>query len=203
LADYVGSFLSAGGDGLYYFHYLPVGLGRGCNGSWGTFALFTVDSNYQIQQPTSQFFASQLINLEWVQPGTGEQQIFPASSDISDPAGHVLVTAYPLLGPDGQWSVMLVNKDQENPHNIRIAFHDDKTSTDSFFAGPVNLISFGSEQYQWRPDDRGGKADPDGPAVRSTVAAAPDTEFTLPKASVTVIRGKIAAKPSAPAKRTK
>ena len=31
--------------------------------------MFTVDSNYQIQQPTSQFFASQLINLEWVQPG--------------------------------------------------------------------------------------------------------------------------------------
>jgi len=169
----------------------------------GTFALFTVDSNYQIQQPTSQFFASQLINLEWVQPGTGEQQIFPAASDITDPAGHILVTAYPLLRPDGQWSVMLVNKDQENSHAIRIAFHDDKADADNFFTGPVSVISFGSEQYQWHPDERGGKADPDGPAVRSTAAAAADTEFTLPKASVTVIRGKIAAKSSAPAKRTR
>ena len=194
LADFTGSFLSAGGDALYYFHYLPVGLYHGCNGSMGTFALFTVDSNYQIQQPTSQFFASQLINLEWAQPGTGKHQIFPAESDISDPAGHVLVTAYPLLRPDGQWSVMLVNKDQENSHAIRIVFHDDKADTDSFFTGPVNLTTFGSEQYEWHPEANGGKADPDGPAARSTVTAVPDTEFTLPKASVTVLRGKIAAK---------
>jgi precorrin-4 methylase len=98
---------------------------------------------------------------------------------------------------------MLVNKDQENSHAIRIAFHDDKADADNFFTGPVSVISFGSEQYQWHPDERGGKADPDGPAVRSTVAAAADTEFTLPKASLTVIRGKIAAKSSAPAKRTR
>jgi hypothetical protein len=98
---------------------------------------------------------------------------------------------------------MLVNKDQENAHSIRIAFHDDEAGVDSFFTGPVNLISFGSEQYQWHPDDKGGKADPDGPAVRSTVAAAADTEFTLPKASVTVIRGKVGARPVAPAKRTR
>jgi hypothetical protein len=194
LADFAGSFLSAGGDALYYFHYLPVGLYHGCNGSMGTFALFTVDSNYQIQQPTSQFFASQLINLEWAQPGTGEHQVFPAESDITDPAGHVLVTAYPVLRPDGQWSVMLVNKDQENSHAIRIAFHDDKSDADRFFTGPVSLVSFGSEQYQWHPEDTGGKADPDGPAVRSTVTAVADTEFTLPKASVTVLRGKIAAR---------
>ncbi len=106
----------------------------------------------------------------------------------------MLVTAYPLLRPDGQWSVMLVNKDQENSHAIRIAFHDDKADADSFFTGPVSLISFGSEQYQWHPEANGGKADPDGPAVRSTVTAVADTEFILPKASVTVLRGKIAAK---------
>ena len=42
LADFVGSYLEAGGDALYYFHYLPVGLYHGCNGSMGTFGLFTV-----------------------------------------------------------------------------------------------------------------------------------------------------------------
>ena len=35
----------------------------GCNESMGTFGMFTVDTNYQITQPTSQYFASQLINL--------------------------------------------------------------------------------------------------------------------------------------------
>ena len=56
--------------------------------------MFMVDEHYQIQQPTSQLFASQLINLEWVQPGAGEHLIFPARSDVDDGAGHALVTAY-------------------------------------------------------------------------------------------------------------
>ena len=33
LADYVGAFLTAGGDGLYYFHYVPSRLHGGCNQS--------------------------------------------------------------------------------------------------------------------------------------------------------------------------
>jgi hypothetical protein len=100
---------------------------------------------------------------------------------------------------------MLVNKDQENAHSIQVIFHDDKAGADSFFTGPVNLISFGSEQYQWHPDDRdrGGQADPDGPAARSTISAVADTKFTLPKASVTVIRGHIAAKSVASPKRAR
>jgi hypothetical protein len=200
LADFVGSFFTAGGDGLYYFHYLPVGSYQGCNGSMGTFALFTVDLNFQIQQPTSQFFASQLINTEWAQPGDGEHRIFPASSDIRDPAGHVLVTAYPLLRPDGQWSVMLVNKDQENPHSVKIIFDVKKSNSYDSFTGTVNVITFGSRQYQWHPDDKWGKADPDGPAARSTVTASAETTFALEKSSITVLRGIVGPAPS-PVKR--
>ena len=199
LADFVGSYLEAGGDALYYFHYLPVGLYRGCNGSMGTFGLFTVDSNYQIKQPTSQFFASQLINLEWVQPGTGKHELFPSKSDIVDPAGHSLVTAYSILRPDGQWALMLINKDQENPHSVHIAFEDEKAGTDNFLSGSVDVITFGSEQYQWRPGDAGGSADPDGPARKSTLTADRTTTYVLRKASLTVVRGRlataIAAKP--------
>ena len=99
LADYVGAFLEAGGDGLYYFHYLPSGLHGGYNQSFGTFGMFTVDANYQIQQPTSQFFASQLITQEWAQPGSGAHRVFPAASDVVDGADHTLVTAYALSRP--------------------------------------------------------------------------------------------------------
>src|SRR5690242_4005537 len=100
LADYVGSFFTAGGDAMYYFHYLPMGIHRGCNDSMGTFAMFASDKDYQIQQPLSQFFASQMITQEWVQPGDKPHKLYPASSDISDEAGHSLVTAYAVLRPD-------------------------------------------------------------------------------------------------------
>jgi len=200
--DYVGAFLEAGGKAVYYFHYIPLGESLGCHGtSPGTFGMFTMDANYQIYQPNSQFFAGQMINLEWVQPGSGEHRVFPSTSDIVDAAGHVLVTSYAVLRPDGEWSLMLVNKDQENSHEVHIDFQDQKSGKEAFFAGSVNMVTFGSEQYQWHstvdnlkkgiPDLKGGAADPDGPASRSTITANDQTYFVLPKASVTVLRGNL------------
>jgi hypothetical protein len=192
LADYVGAFLTAGGDGLYYFHYLPSAVHGGCNQSYGTFGMFTVDSNYQILQPTSQFFASQMLTQEWAQPGDGDHRVFPVTSDILDPAGHVLVTAYAVHRPDGQWSLLVINKDQHNAHPVRIAFHDREAATDRTFTGPTTIITFGSAQYRWHASGRDGFADPDGPPARSMVTAGADTVFDLPGASVSVIRGTLA-----------
>ena len=191
LADFAGAFFTAGGDGLYYFHYLPMGLYNGCGNSPGTFGMFTMDSNYQTKQYTSQYFASQLITQEWAQPGNGTHKVFAATSDITDPAGHVLVTAYSLLRPDGQWALMLINKDQMNSHEVQIVFQNAGEAT-QHFSGPVDRITFGSEQYQWHPAPlpTGGSADPDGPPSRSKISAAAGTAYTLPKASITVLRGK-------------
>src|SRR5207245_10970741 len=129
--------------------YSPLWESLGCHAPPpGTFSVFTMNKEYEIQQPTSQFFASQMINLEWVQPGSGEHRIFPSTSDIRDPAGHVLVTSYAVQRPDGQWSLMLVNKDQESHHQVHIAFHSDGSSRDSPFARPVAVVTFGTEQYK-------------------------------------------------------
>jgi hypothetical protein len=213
LADYVGSFLNSGGNALYYFHYLPLQMEHGCNDSPGTFAMFTVDKGYQIQQPLAQFFAAQLINLEWVQPGAGEHRMFPAKADIDDGAGHALVTAYALQRPDETWSLMIVNRDQQNAHRVKIAFQDqanaDMAHPVKSFIGPVDIATFGRNQYEWHPAETEflahsehsaepsvvlntkGFADPDGPILRTRQTAAKDTAYDLPAASVVVIRGKI------------
>ena len=192
LGDDVGGFLTAGGNAVYYFHYPPMPMGRGCNGSRGSFGMFRADANYKIQQPISQYFASQLINLEWVQPGYGNHRVFPARSDVEDPAGHKLVTAYAVQRPDGQMSLLVINKDQLNAHAVRLEFNSDQG--DKFFSGPVSFVTFGSEQYHWHPSETGGYADPDGPAARSTISARADTIYTLPKESITVIRGRVAGR---------
>jgi hypothetical protein len=56
---------------------------------------------------------------------------------------------------------------------------------------PVSAVTFGSEQYQWHSNLKGGMADPDGPSARAMITATASTLFNLPKASVTVIRGKL------------
>lgn len=189
LADYVGAFFNAGGKALYYFHYLPLGVHPGCNESMGTFGMFTTTPDYQLEKPTSQFFASQMINTEWVQPGNGLHHTFSASGDIFDAVGHALLTAYALQRPDGLWSLMLVNRDQENAHQVRIEFDG---AGKRFFTGPVQVVTFGSAQYQWHPTASGGFPDPDGPAVRSSVTADANTVYELPAASMTVVRGSVA-----------
>jgi hypothetical protein len=196
LADYAGSFFAAGGGALYYFHYLPLGIHPGCNESMGTFGMFTTDKAYNVEKPTSQFFASQLINTEWVQPGSGVHKVFAASGDLVDAAGHSLVTAYALERPDGSWSLMLVNRDQENAHSVHIEFGDGSAGEKRFFNGPVSVTTFGSAQYQWHPTNQGGFPDPDGPAVKATITANADSVYELPKASMTVLRGAIAGLPS-------
>jgi hypothetical protein len=209
LADYIGSFLTAGGSGVYYFHYLPLPMEHGCNDSPGTFGMFTVDNAYQVQQPLPQYFATQLITSEWVQPGSAVHHVFPARADLDDGAGHALVTAYALERPDGQWSLLVVNRDQANAHEVRIRFRDDASRKESFYAGEVNAVGFGRAQYQWHPAstvflahaehnydtpvqvEKDGRADPDGPSVSSKIAARKDTLYGLPAASVTVFRGRL------------
>jgi hypothetical protein len=191
LADYIGAFLTGGGGAVYYFHYLPMELGAGHNGSRGTFNFFSADTELRVKQPLAQYFASQLINLEWLQPGNGQHRLFAAGSDVTDGAGHSLVTAYPVQRPDGNWAVLLINKDQDNAHSLAIRFDDTVHQRSGGFAGPVTAIVFGRAEYQWHPDVAGGNADPDGPPLKRTLDAGPATSFALPPASITVLRGKV------------
>jgi hypothetical protein len=145
-----------------------------------------------VKQPLAQYFASQLINLEWLQPGNGQHRLFAASGDITDGVGHLLVTAYPVLRPDGNWALLVVNKDQENGHQVAVRFDDTVLQRSGGFTGPVSAIVFGKAEYQWRPEVDGGTADPDGPPAAATVDSGPNTTFTLPPASITVLRGRVA-----------
>jgi hypothetical protein len=103
---------------------------------------------------------------------------------------------------------MVVNRDQETAHRVKIAFRD-KGSAATSFAGPVEISTFGSAQYRWNPPKTrfmahaeeaagrtvvsytNGVADPDGPIARAKLDAGKDTTFDLPAASVVVIRGKL------------
>ena len=125
------------------------------------------------------------------------------------------MTAYTVERPDGQWSILLVNKDQNNDQSVRITFADPVARHDRFFSGKVDRVVFGPAEYQWHADPvpaggavptgeaaeggdgetrrrLSGHAAPDGPPSISTVRSdGPDTRYELPKASIVVLRGKI------------
>jgi hypothetical protein len=73
---------------------------------------------------------------------------------------------------------------------VRVVFEDSRRKRQTSFAGPVTLVSFGSEQYVWINDGPNSHPDPDHPPVATVLQGQPAT-FTLPKASITVLRGRV------------
>jgi hypothetical protein len=91
-ADFLGSFLAAGGHAAYYYQYEPLPMYQGCGG-WGTFGMFNVDNNYNIRQSVAQYFSTEMLTQEWAQPVDAMHIVYRAGSDIRDDQGNVLVTA--------------------------------------------------------------------------------------------------------------
>lgn len=189
LAEYAGAFLTAGGSAMYYFHFFPRPLGRGCHG-WGTFGMFNADRDYQIRQYTSQYFASRLINLEWVKPGDETHHTFRVSTNVRDSGGRELLAAYAVRRPDNQWALMVVNRDQSSAHTVKVGFNAGGESP-GYFSGPVTVVTFGREQYRWHSEGPTSHAAPDGPPVTSSAAGGANATFTFPPASLTILRGAV------------
>ena len=131
-----------------------------------------------------------MINNEWVTHHSGTHHLYAVDIGIEDTAGNALVTSYAVRRPDGQWALLLINKDRENVHSIRIVFANGVKT--GHFSGAIRVVTFGSEQYVWHGEDATAHADPNLPPVVSSIEASAQTAFTLPKASVTVLRGAVA-----------
>lgn len=191
LADSVGAFLTHGGAVYYHSPIQPEPLRPGCH-AWSTYGNFVANDKLEVRQPTAQYFAAQLLNLEWVRHGAGAHQLYPAQGDLKDEAGHTLITAYALKRPDGEWAFLLINKDPTNGHDVAIEMEGIGATQAVRFKGKVRVVTFGAEEYVWHPAGAASHADPAGPAKVSNLDWKAGQKIYLPRASVTVVRGKIA-----------
>jgi len=190
LADSVGAFLTSGGAVYYHSPIQPEPLRPGCH-AWSTYGNFVASEQLEIRQHTSQYFASQLLNLDWVKHGAGTHQLYPAQADLQDDAGHTLITAYAVKRADGEWSLLLINKDPSSAHEVKITFADGGQDGGWRFEKEVELVTFGAEQYVWHPSGATSHADPDGPAKTTRLILQDGRRVLLPKASVNVLTGKV------------
>ena len=190
LSDSIGAFFEGGGAAYYHSPIQPQPVQPSCLGP-ATWSNFGTDKDFNIRGYTSFYFAAHMINLEWVEHRSGVHHMFSSSSDVKDGEGNVLVTSYALDRPDGNWSLMLVNRDEAQAHRVRVLFEDSASKRTASFSGAVRQVSFGSEQYVWKDDGANSYADPDGPPVGRTLSGGPQATFVLPKASVTVLRGRV------------
>jgi hypothetical protein len=189
LADNVGSFFAEGGALYIHSPIEPSVIEHGCQG-WAIWGNALWDHNAKIIGYTAFYHASGMINDEWVTHRSGTHHLYSVDVGIEDSAGNALVTSYAVRRPDGQWALLLINKDRENAHPVRIAFENGGGT--GHFSGTIRMVTFGSEQYVWHGADATAHADPNLRPVVSSIDASAQTVFTLPKASVTVLRGEVA-----------
>jgi hypothetical protein len=152
--------------------------------------MFYTNGTYSAEHPAAEFFSTQILTTEWADPVDAMNAVYPVAV-----SGDGTVTAYALDRPDGQWSVLLVNKDPNHDHTITLTFHDTAMGLNQVFGGAVRMVSFGVDNYTWHANGANGYASPDGPATILSLASDGAT-FTLPRGSLTVLRGFLPAKQS-------
>jgi hypothetical protein len=189
LADSIGSFFEGGGSAYFHSPIQPQPTENTCQGgaSWSN---FEANRNYEITGYTAFYWAAHMINLEWVSHRSGVHQMFPSAVNIRDSAGNVLITSYAVHRPDGNWSLLLVNRDHSRAHQIQIRFESSGHAAGAF-AGPVHYVTFGADQYVWNDKGSNSYADPDGPPSGRTLPGGSNVIYTLPKSSITVLRGHV------------
>lgn len=188
-ADMMGSLLSTGANGAFFYEYEPIPLSPAypCHG-WGSYGVLEGNNKYKAQAPLSQYFAAQMLTQNWSVPGSSVHTLYPAL--IAD--GPSWVTAYPLARPDGLWSLLLVNRDFKNVHAVKVRFNT--AAGAAWFSGSVTQTQFGPEQYAWIEQGAHSHPNPDGPPVTTMISGGAGADYTLPAESLTVLTGAVGAR---------
>ncbi|MBQ1543933.1 MAG: discoidin domain-containing protein [Caulobacteraceae bacterium] len=193
-ADIVGQFMTLGGDATYLFGYtpnVPINQHQPCAG-YGNMMLWQADENGQAKWKMPAYYGARMMTGEWAQPGDGVHALYPAASNLRDAKGQVLVTAYVAHRPDGRWALMIVNRDKDRAHPVRIDFKGAAGPLGGL-TGPLEVFQYSGAQYAWKdagPQSRPARSLP--PEHRTLKGGA---ALDLPAYSLTIVRG---AGPAAP-----
>jgi F5/8 type C domain len=199
-ADTVGTFLTLGGSKPYLYGYEPNYLQDELKCSWGNLMMLQLKPNSDQLNRLSGYYAGQLITKEWMQPTNETHDIFRTTvtqrKDAAHGATHTAqptssspVTVYALRRPDGQWSLMAINKDPKRTAQLYVLFILPGTQRQVSFAGDVDVIQFSRNQYIWHDDGPNGYPIRSLPPARLTQKE--PSSYELPPYSLTVLRGKL------------
>ena len=192
--DFAAQFLALGGSAAFVYIDDPSSPSRNAEcDSWGADMLFEGDSHDRIIHTMATYWAARLLTQTWAQPGHGLHEVYPADVRAPD-GGTVPVTAYAVHRPDGQWAVLVLNKDPSRALRLDVRFlipgagHPGGGGTAQSFSGPVELTQYGPAQYQWKAAGPNGKPSRDQPPSITRLAAA--GTFTAPAYSLSVLVGR-------------
>jgi len=188
-ADAVGQFLTLGGAATYLYGYEPSPLEREptCE-TWGNNTLFLSDDRRRIRARTATYHGARLLARQWVGAADQPHYVYPGHPDRTG-NGAALISAYPILRPDGSWSVLLINKDPKWKWIVRIRFTGINGDGVEFLHAPADLYQFSAAQYRWRAAGAQSHPTRDRPPAHTSWSGAGVITVGLPAWSLSVVRG--------------
>jgi hypothetical protein len=189
-ADSVARFLTFGGEAAYLYGYEASQVIKEQKCTSGNNMLFFRNDAGYVAERAAVYWGARLLTQEWVQPGDQPHEIYPALLK-PESKGPAIVTAYAVKRPDGQWSVLLINKDPKRAHQVHLQFHNTSAGSDAAFVGRADLFQFSPAQYQLNSDPNNPFPIRSDPPVHTDVRNPTTSTITLPAYSMTVVRGSI------------
>ena len=155
-AEAVGLALEQGASQVFLYGLEPASLmdELQCN-SWGNNTLFVADGDLHVRARTATFYGARMINRLWVGPAAERHALFPVRIQGGTRSGLDMISAFALRLPDGGWSLLVLNKDPEDAHPVRVEFLS-PTGVGAA-RGPVSVTRFSWAEYRWQSAGRLGR----------------------------------------------
>ena len=193
-AEVAAQFLTLGGSAAYLYGYepgAPIHEVSDCD-TWGDLALLLSNDSHETRRPLATYWAARLLTQQWAQPGEQTHAVYRASSNLRNRLGLPLVTAYAVHRPDGQWAVLLLNKDPKKAHSVTVRFLPSAGQRPETFSAPVDLFQYSKAQYVWHPNKVHGYPSPDLPPAHRVITT---STLMLPPYSLSVVCGRVKSSP--------
>jgi len=176
----VAQFLTLGGEQAFFYGYEPGELIQEVPCTWGVLAMFLRDRSGRPGGRLATYHAARMLTEQWVQPVDKPHEVYPVSSD------NPSVRAFGVHRPDGQWAVLLINKNPEQAVEVELQFQVESGGSRPW-SGSAELYQFSRAQYVWQADGDKGRPVKSEPAEHRTVNG---SRVRLPPYSLSVIRGR-------------
>jgi hypothetical protein len=180
-SELVAQFLTLGGEQAFFYGYEPGEIIQELPCTWGVLALFLRQKSGRAGARLATYHAARMLTEQWAQPVDRPHELHPASSDTP------LVTAFAVHRPDGEWALLLINKDPENVRDVTMRFQDAASNRTRPWSGPAELYQFSRAQYVWRADGENGRPVRSEPPEHRRMEG---SSVRLPPYSLSVVRGR-------------
>ena len=185
-AEIAAQYLMAGVKTLYLYGVEPASPmkdGAACD-TWGNLMALQEGQDGKIKWRLPTYYGSKLVGQEWLGAPDGVHGLYRTRIEGAGADGGL--AAYAVHRPDGQWALLVLNKD---PVRERLASVRFEGAAPANWRGPHEVFQYSQRQYAWQPAGENGHPKFSEPPEQYRTEAGKPLSLSLPPMSLTVVRG--------------